>query len=96
MGVSEVASTKEMDNFKGVVVEEKDEYMNNKESSLNYEIVNEPLQVDDITAEDMYEEVTSSAYLPDSPHSDDDCEEAATGGEKDSGMYYNINVRRHW
>ena len=87
MGVSEVASTKEMDNFKGVVVEEKDEDMNNKESSLNYEIVNEPLQVDDITAEDMYEEVTSSAYLP---------EEAATGGEKDSGMYYNINVRRHW
>ena len=99
VGVSEVrASSKEMENLKvEAVVEEKDEDMNNKESSLNYEIADEPLQVDNITAEDiMYEEVTSNAYLPDSPHSDDDYEEAATVGEKNSGMYYNINVRSHW
>ena len=87
VGVSEVrASSKEMDNLK---VEDKNEDMNNKE---NYEIVDEPLHVDNITI--MYEKVPSNAYLPDSPHSDDDYEEAATVGEKNSGIY--INVRSHW
>ena len=96
VGVSEVrASSKEMENLKVEgVVEDKNEDMNNKESSLNYEIVDEPLHVDNITI--MYEKVPSNAYLPDSPHSDDDYEEAATVGEKSSGMYYNINVRSHW